>query len=58
MKYVIERMHEERREWWTGDEWSEVDTDAQWYDTDAEAEAEVARIGEGGSVGYQAEEEV
>lgn len=29
--YVVERMNGESREWWTGDTWSESETDAAWY---------------------------
>lgn len=30
-KYVVERMNNSTREWWTGEDWSEVDTEADWY---------------------------
>lgn len=59
MQYVIERMDGGRREWWTCDDvWSDIDMDAQWYNSVADADEVVSRIGEGVSVGYQVGEEV
>ena len=37
MKYVIERMNKETREWWTGSGWSDVDVDAKWFDSKEQA---------------------
>jgi hypothetical protein len=45
MKYVIERMSDLTREWWTGEGWSEIDTDACWYSDPDEAEADAECIG-------------
>jgi hypothetical protein len=45
MKYVIERMNDTAREWWDGENWSDVDTDAKWYEDRTVAETEAARIG-------------
>ena len=39
-KYVIEKMDDVTRVWWTGTEWSDVDTDALWYDDRPDAIAE------------------
>ncbi|HUX16829.1 MAG TPA: hypothetical protein VMW52_10180 [Phycisphaerae bacterium] len=55
MKYVIERMNGVTREWWTGQRWSQVDTDATWYDTRSAAEQVVASAHRGRAaevVGY------
>ena len=41
---VIEKMNGETRVWWTGSEWSAVDTDAAWMTADEATETAV-RIG-------------
>lgn len=30
-KYVIERMEGTTRQWWTGDDWSDMETEALWF---------------------------
>jgi hypothetical protein len=45
MQYVIERMNDTAREWWNGVIWSDVDTDAKWYENRTDAETEATRIG-------------
>ena len=52
MKYVIERMNDGTREWWDGSDWSDVDTDADWFDNRAEAER-VADIRGGSATGFE-----
>lgn len=39
-KWVIEKRNDVTRVWWTGDEWSVVDTDALWYDEEPDARHE------------------
>jgi hypothetical protein len=39
-EYVIERTNEMKREWWTGAEWSEDESQACWYDREPAAESE------------------
>jgi len=38
--YVIERKVDGQKEWWTGSQWSDVDTDAKWY-TEKQAQDEL-----------------
>ena len=45
-KHVVERMNKNTREWWTGEEWSDVDTDAMWLDA---KEAQLVVENQGGS---------
>lgn len=52
VKYIVERTDIGTREWWTGKDWSDVDTDAQWYDTESEADVEAARVG-GSATGFE-----
>lgn len=56
MKYVIERMNEVTREWWTGSDWSDVDTDAEWSDDRHQAEG-LARLIGGEVTGFEVEVE-
>lgn len=57
MKYVIERMNKETREWWTGTEWSDVDTDAEWYEDEEDAVFSAMHCN-GEVVGYETGSEV
>jgi hypothetical protein len=45
MQYVIEKMTNECRVWWTGEGWSDTDTDAAWYYERKEAEDYASQIG-------------
>jgi hypothetical protein len=55
VEYVIQRKTKEgndvTREWWTGDDWSDEDTDAEWYKDEVEAEEMAAELG-GEVIGY------
>ncbi|HEV3301713.1 MAG TPA: hypothetical protein VG055_18810 [Planctomycetaceae bacterium] len=36
-EFVIERTNEMKREWWTGTDWSEDETEARWYADEPDA---------------------
>ncbi|HXY33235.1 MAG TPA: hypothetical protein VEI07_03345 [Planctomycetaceae bacterium] len=36
-EFVIERTNEMKREYWTGTDWSEDETDARWYSDEPDA---------------------
>jgi hypothetical protein len=39
-EFVIERTNETKREWWTGSEWSEDESEARWYASEPDAPQE------------------
>jgi hypothetical protein len=39
-EFVIERTNEMKREWWTGAEWSEDESEARWYPSEPDAPQE------------------
>lgn len=51
-KYVIEKMDKKSRVWWTGDGWSDVDTDAWWFESRKGAEICAAAVG-GSVTGFE-----
>jgi len=54
MKYVIEQLNDGTREWWTGEGWSDIETDAEWFDE--REHAEIKAVDWGGTVtGFEVE---
>ncbi len=39
-EFVIERTNEMKREWWTGTQWSDDETEARWYSDEPDAPEE------------------
>ena len=54
MKYVIEKLENGTREWWTGEDWSDVETDAEWFEEREHAETKAAEWG-GTVTGFEVE---
>ena len=52
MKYVVEKMANDQRVWWTGACWSSVDTDAFWFKSRKAAEICAAAVG-GSVTGFE-----